>query len=283
MNENKEKQTRAEAAHGYLSGISSYFKLSTATHQAQMLEGQKQGKMDHLTPKEHIERRASQCGMVDACNAMLNNPPSYEVFEHLNQQMLYAADERGDTFTNGYGDMRCYKQQVTAAKQRANNTGIEHASFLHLYARPSSTTTNRQPFIAASNNNTPSVVGSCHHNAVQLPPHSSKDTSTATAAGANIAMFHYDNAAGNTSLNIAVPQLLTPPDVVELREAVEEEMLFGDSYDTARQKKLQILSDDLHQKELSKQTKTKLAVLKKRNVATAQKMDLLLNQITLDN
>jgi hypothetical protein len=230
--------------------------------------------MDHLTPKEHIERRASQCGMVDACNAMLNNPPSYEVFEHLNQQMLYAADKCGDTFTNVYGDMRYYKQQVTAAKQRANNTGIEHASLLHLYARPSSTTTNRQPFIAASNNNTPSVVGSCHHNAVQLPPHCSKDTSTATAAGANIAMFHYDNAAGDTSLNIAVPQLF---------EAVEEEMLFGDSYDTARQKKLQILSDDLHQKELSKQTKTKLAVLKKRNVATAQKMDLLLNQIMLDD
>ena len=82
-------------------------------------------------------------------------------------------------------------------------------------------------------------------------------------------------------MNIAVPESLTPPDVVDLREAVEEEMMFGDLSDSARTKKLQILSDDLHKKELSKQTKTKLAILKKRNVTTAQKMDLLLKQITL--
>ena len=94
-----------------------------------MLEEQKQGHINHSTPKEHIARYASQCGMVEACNAMLNNPPSHEVFEHINQQMLYAADERGDTFTNGYGDMRSYKQQASAAKQRADNTGSNMPHF----------------------------------------------------------------------------------------------------------------------------------------------------------
>jgi hypothetical protein len=285
MRESKEKQTRVEAAHDYLSGISSYFKSSTATHQARKLEEQKQGKIDHSTPKEHIERYSSQCGMVDACNAMMNNPPSYEVFEHFNEQMLLAADKRGDTFTKGYGDMRCYKQQAIAAKQRANNTGIDHASFLHLYARPSSTTNDQQPVIIASNNNKPRAAGSFDsrpHNAVFLPPHRPKDPATASA-GTNNAMFYYDNEADDVPLNIAAPQSLTPPDVVELREAVEAEIIFGDSSDTARQKKLQLLSDDLHKEELSKQTKTKLAVLKKRNLATVQKMNLLLNQITLDD
>jgi hypothetical protein len=62
---------------------------------------------------------------------------------------------------------------------------------------------------------------------------------------------------------------------------VVEEMMFGDLSDTARMKKLHILSDDLHEKELSKQTKTKLAILKKRNVTTSVKIDLLLNQIML--
>ena len=94
------------------------------------------------------------------------------------------------------------------------------------------------------------------------------------------ARFQYN---ANVPRNIALPQSLTPPDVVELREAVEEEMLFGDRSDTAWNKKLQILSDDLHTKELAKQTKTKITLLRKKNITPAEKMDLLLNQIQLDN
>jgi hypothetical protein len=75
-------------------------------------------------------------------------------------------------------------------------------------------------------------------------------------------------------------RLKSPPDVVELREAVVEEMMFRVLSDTARMKNLHTLSDDLPEKELSKQIKTKLAILKKRNITTSVKIDLLLNQIT---
>lgn len=266
LNESYKKQTRAEAAHGYLSGISSYFKSSTTTHQDRMLEEQQQGHIDPSTDKDHIERYASQCGMVDACNAMLNNPPSYEVFDHFNQQMLDAADERGDTFTKGYGDMRSYNR-AGAAKARANNTGIKHAAFVNLYDKPSSRA-NIQHHISTTSNKS-SVASSFD---------SRRDN--ATSSDKYNAMFQYN---ANVPRNSALPQSLTPPDVVELHEAVEEELLFGDRSDTARNKKLQMLSDDLHTKELAKQTKTKLTVLRKKNITPAEKMDLLLNQIQLDD
>lgn len=265
LNESYQKQTRAEAAHGYLSGISSYFKSSATTHQERMLEEQKQGHIDPSMDKEHIERYASQCGMIDACNAMLNNPPSYEVFDHFNQQMLDAADERGDTFTKGYGDMRSYNR-AGAAKARADNTGIKHAAFVNLYNKPSSRATIQHHISTTSNKS--SVASSFD----SRPDNASSDKYNA--------MFQYN---ANVPRNIALPQSLTPPDVVELREAVEGEMLFGDRSDTARNKKLQILSDDLHMKELAKQTKTKLTVLRKKNITPVEKIDLLLNQIQLDN
>jgi hypothetical protein len=81
---------------------------------------------------EQIEKYSRECGMIDTCNAMLFNPPSYKAVEHFNDQMIAAADQRGETFTKAYGDMRSYNREA-AAKSRMGNTGINHgSSFLHL-------------------------------------------------------------------------------------------------------------------------------------------------------
>lgn len=75
--------------------------------------------------------------MIDTCNAMLFNPPSYKAVEYFNDQMIAAADQRGETFTKAYGNMRSYNG-AAATKSRTGNTGINHGfSFLHLYETPS--------------------------------------------------------------------------------------------------------------------------------------------------
>lgn len=257
-NESQQKKSGAEAAHIYMSGLKNYFESSTSTHLKRTMKEQKRGHIDASTKKEHIEKYASDCGMIDMCNSMLRNPPPYEAFEHFNSEMNAAADPRGDTYTKAYDDMRCYGGAKNA-KARASNTGIEHGKFLHLYPQtPSQNPSNRHPTVTS-------------------------DTSSLCedyAVASNAVVFEQSN--DDIMMEAASSESLTPPDLAELRETVVGEMMFGDETDTVRNKKLQILSDELHLEEVPKQTMTKLAVLKKNNITSPKKkVDLLLKQIKL--
>jgi len=320
--DNKCKQSRAEQAHGYLSDLSKLFTTSSNTHRDRMLEEQKSGLITSTTAPEQIDKYARECAMVDTCNAMLFNPPAYEAAEYFNDQMIAAADQRGETFTKEHGDMRCYKG-ATAAKSRASNTGINHGKLLHLYDTPSQQSNNPGRIVVTGTTSTGSCASRqknvtdeiCQMRAPN-PPNMTRPRSTlalasssvAVSGGAGAATAGATTASASSSAAAAggaadastqhtmfeyseedptniTPQLsLTPPDVVELREAVEEEKMFGTDNDSTRRKKLNQLSTNLHMKELPKQTKTGLAILEKRNITSqSEKINLLLNQIQLED